>query len=136
MITQQTSEYHSHEEGDRRRINALIGVTPVFVSASEDLILFETHRDRIEINPVGDCCSGSWFESWDNIDEIAGERINDAYIILGAEWDAGHGEQIMAYAIELKTNLGVVTIEMRNQSNGYYDGWIEVKIERGQNEAH
>lgn len=83
---------------------------------------------------VGDCCSNSWIEHFDELKEPA-EIIDFLEVEMPAsfitpvrpqmeddDWDC---EDIKYYFYELKTNKGSHMIEMRNSSNGYYGGWLE-----------
>jgi hypothetical protein len=76
----------------------------------------------------GDCCSKSWFEG------IAGdEALEDGAEILEITM-VSHGEKdnddeyhvTKQYGIKFKTTNGYCDIDMRNESNGYYSGFISL----------
>jgi hypothetical protein len=107
---------------------SLVGRTIESVSISidkEDLMFKFEDGGRALWRAVGDCCSSSWFEHVDDLD-FRGE-------ILSVEDDEGRyfderndDGALKHYFTVVKTNRGRLIIEMRNQSNGYYGGQIEV----------
>ena len=97
------------------------------VSAAEidDGIIIVTDRGELRGDPEGDCCSQSWIESVE-CDAPAGSLImgfdDEAPGNLLESW--ADGDERKSYFSVLRTDRGRVTWEMRNESNGYYGGWI------------
>lgn len=105
---------------------------------------FELQEDggRITLNikggpPVvlavrGDCCSISWIESIDDEAALLGtvqavEEIDmpDLGNIDGTRHNGV--DQVSYYGLKITTNKGRAVIDYRNDSNGYYGGWIYVE---------
>lgn len=90
--------------------------------------------------PEGACCSTSWIEHCEELpsdDEIIsklecvdiGPNYNfktDKYGRTIDEKGSTH-ECLAHYFYRITTNKGSYDIEMRNSSNGYYGGWLEVR---------
>lgn len=75
----------------------------------------------------GDCCSESWVEHLEKPNDIRGA------IITGVEHTDYDGVQLneaseqgtlMQYFTRFHTNKGDITLEYRNDSNGYYGGYL------------
>ena len=85
---------------------------------------------ELEMRLEGDCCSVTYFEksSVDTLKSLGGKtitkiRVVDSKIPTSEEID---GWQTNKYgAIEITTKDGVETIDWRNESNGYYNGWCD-----------
>lgn len=79
----------------------------------------------------GDCCSSSWFEgiAGDEAFEGGAEILEVTMITVGdvankdPEDNYSKTEQ---YGIKFKTTNGYCDIDMRNESNGYYSGYISL----------
>lgn len=79
----------------------------------------------------GDCCSSSWFEgiAGDEALEGGAEILDVTLIMVGEvankdpEDDYSHTEQ---YGLKFKTTNGYCDIDLRNESNGYYSGYISL----------
>lgn len=85
----------------------------------------------IWLSAVGDCCSSSWFENLSGVEALIGHTINE---VLDREMPPDqdntggpeYGECIRFYGWTFVTGYGRADLEMRNSSNGYYGGSIEV----------
>jgi hypothetical protein len=93
-------------------------------------IEFDGHP-AVRLQAYGDCCSTSWIESVDapaallgtvrdveeidmpNLGNIDGQRHKDV-------------DQVSYYGLKITTDKGRCVIDYRNDSNGYYGGWLEV----------
>jgi hypothetical protein len=83
---------------------------------------------------VGECCSSSWIESINNVEnlideEIIGiERKGEAIRSKNEEKSQDEDEsREVAFGYTLKTIKGYIDIEFRNESNGYYGGEVKFK---------
>ncbi|AUV58909.1 hypothetical protein [Bandra megavirus] len=90
-------------------------------------------KDSDEYNLLiacADCCSESWFELFvdDPIDQIIGKKIQSVQYVKDIdlppsgvqECDINH-----VYRINFTDDTHYDFI-LRNSSNGYYDGWLEI----------
>lgn len=116
--------------------NCLIGkklIEPSILSEDKTIITLKTETSTIKLEAEGDCCSHSWVEHSDIIPagEIIKEVIEkDVTVIQEEGYDResnSYNECIKQYFYEVKTDKGSYTIEMRNESNGYYGGCFNVK---------
>jgi hypothetical protein len=109
-------------------------IARVKVSRDRKTIVFDTNDGRMTWTAEGDCCSSSWFEHVDGIEDLIGEIVTavehaDRYGYLeetSKSWDKDENELTRIYFVTIKSRKGRCSIEMRNSSNGYYGGSIEV----------
>lgn len=83
---------------------------------------FEINK-YIILKSIGDCCSYSWFEFNNQIFSILNKYIKE--IIVGDEIDCDGG-CLKIRPITIITNDGNFNFELKNSSNGYYSGWMEL----------
>jgi hypothetical protein len=105
-------------------VRNIIGARLVSASKSGDSIEIVTDRGTLMGNPEGDCCSSSWVESVE-CDAPAGAVFLDKVSFDDrepGEWSDGSERKV--YFGTFYTDKGRVAWEMRNESNGYYGGWI------------
>lgn len=107
--------------------NALIGkiVTAVYLAADKGAIRFDTaDGQQIIARADGDCCSHTWIENVQGIEQIIGSPIVSVEDIgmpdLGSEPDAY--DVIAYYGCKITSGNGFAVIDYRNSSNGYYGG--------------
>lgn len=93
-------------------------------------IVFTTDKDKeIVFYADGDCCSFSWFAHISGIKNILGHtitKIDDSKYLTPqeeAEKDGSY-ESLAVYGYDLHSDIGICTIEFRNESNGYYGGSV------------
>lgn len=83
----------------------------------------------IEFLAVGDCCSNSYIESLDNPEIFRDATLVSVESVEGeTESIVEDGWQIEVYQwtfYKFKTTKGMCTLSFRNESNGYYDGYLE-----------
>lgn len=92
----------------------------------------------------GDCCSSSWIEHLEAPDDVQGATLlsveesggvpYDDHKCVGYDWEkseaenkaAGYcGHDVLAvYSTRFRTNRGDIVLEYRNDSNGYYGGYL------------
>ncbi len=98
-----------------------------FISEDQTSMYWRVSGVWYEILAIGDCCSTSWFESCDDA-----EALKDAYlqdfedVYMGSKEGSTEDIVIRVNTLKFTTNKGRVTIDFRNQSNGYYSGWAEI----------
>lgn len=79
-----------------------------------------------------DCCSQSYFTDTAQFDELRGATIQGVEERDGPEVrDYGNVECVRWHFLVFVTDRGHVTIDWRNDSNGYYDGRCFATFEEG-----
>jgi hypothetical protein len=89
-------------------------------------------EEKIELFACADCCSESWFEELEGqpFDDIIGKEIVD---IINTYEDVEleeSGRQECDQNKKIVINFADDTIlefVLRNSSNGYYSGWLEIR---------
>ena len=83
----------------------------------------------IKWSPEGDCCSSSWIEHIEGIENLKGQTILESRCVDGPrdEADSEH-DVLQIYFYKLRTTAGYVDIDMHNSSNGYYGGYLTFEI--------
>lgn len=106
------------------------GETLLGVSGGSDTITLTTDKHVVTLRAYGDCCSSSWFEHCDEVGAIGGQIVeftNDP--MPEGNFPDNVGDEYFSYDfVTLRTTKGRVHIEMRNSSNGYYSGYIDVDV--------
>lgn len=103
------------------------------IKSNSDKIIIESNNKTFILSAEGDCCSSSWIEHIElpkpgeiikSLEKIDITKCEDDYIDEQGE----HHECLEFYFYRLITDKGSYDIEMRNSSNGYYGGWLELNI--------
>ena len=85
----------------------------------------------------GECCSTSWIEHLEAPANLAGALISEVFDSSAVPWDGhvcgneaadgrrpcGH-DCLKVYNTVFRTNKGDIVLEYRNDSNGYYGGYL------------
>lgn len=76
----------------------------------------------------GDCCSHSWIEHLESIPDVDGATLlavedGDAVEEKNPEVLKNH-DCLAVYQTNFRTDRGVIALEYRNDSNGYYGGYL------------
>jgi len=105
--------------------NPLIGKTLTGIKIADDkmAILFQTTEGDVVARTDGDCCSHTWVESIEN-------TVRDFPALVSAVEnlnmpDRGSPDEydvVAYYGCKITTDRGVIVIDYRNSSNGYYGG--------------
>jgi len=88
----------------------------------QDKLSLVTNAGTLLMVADGDCCSRSWFESFDS--DAEGGTITSFDEYYGKEWDDPDLDCVKQYFGTVYTTKGRVTYELRNSSNGYYGGSV------------
>ncbi len=106
----------------------LIGrtVISVYINSDKDLLRFNFTDGSLFLSATGDCCSTSWYEHISGLDWLIGSPIVSAEEIEMPNAKGNEYELVQCYGYKLKTDKGIFEIEMRNESNGYYGGSMEI----------
>ena len=96
-----------------------------------DLYLRITTNDAMYVwEAVGDCCSSSYFNEFIGLGTLTYEPVVSVRAIPMAESDEeANGNYTQLYGYQFLTRLGTSLLVFRNESNGYYGGWLQL-IER------
>ena len=91
--------------------------------------------DPVVLEVEGECCSDSWIESIDDDQALLGTVTDVEHIEMPDSPDRPpHPEDEYTYrayyGLKITTNRGRCVIDYRNDSNGYYGGWIYVQGDR------
>lgn len=110
----------------------LIGkyIHDVLINPDKTIILFVTDKGKIAYRADGDCCSESWFNHISNFNSIKNWEIITNIIEREEKDETGtRQEEDKVYGYDLITSKGTCYIEMRNSSNGYYGGSLELTVD-------
>ena len=110
-------------------MNDLIGkkIINITLSALREFLFVETEEYIYTYYAKGDCCSDSWIEHIDNPDSIIGQIITEIVDSEGVpkeDEDLSKFDCLQVYKTTLKTEKTTFDIEYRNNSNGYYGGYL------------
>jgi len=106
------------------------------VSNFDTIILYFEHK-TITLYAYGDCCSVSNFEILnDDLTPLLGKKML-SITTVPSYIDKGKSNELSSYDDYKSVKVTPITIhfddnttfdfELHNTSNGYYDGWMEVK---------
>lgn len=123
---------HKEIEFDRWKGLTVTGVArpakPDASRSDEAVILSFSDGTKRLLWLEADCCSGSYFTDVKQFDELPGATIQKVEERDGeVEGDKYVGDVKAWHFLVFETNKGHVTIDWRNESNGYYDGWVVVE---------
>ncbi len=109
--------------------NKLIGkvITAIYIASDKEAIRFDVEDGApIVARTQGDCCSSSWVESLDFPEQVLGSPVLSVEDIEMPDLGDLPGRDVMSYyGCKITTARGCCVIDYRNESNGYYGGWID-----------
>lgn len=93
-------------------------------------VRFVTTTGNLDYNCYGDCCSESWVNHVNDIDNLIGGTVTqveefDFHSMLGVEPEPTRQDSDEVLFHKVHTEKGTCLIEFRNSSNGYYGGSFE-----------
>lgn len=95
--------------------------------------LIDINGREIRFELVGDCCSRSFFDADTKLDlnDILGHTLRTIETVsLGRSEEEGEFDSsVLLYMTKLTTDRGVFTLAWRNESNGYYSGFLNIFAE-------
>lgn len=116
---------------------ALIGRVLAGVELSEDnreLLLRLTKGKIARLYANADCCSDTWIEHLTVPPDIAGATVTGITDSEGVDAteeqvaqtraDREYVDCLRVYHTAIATDRGEIIVEFRNDSNGYYGGWL------------
>jgi len=100
---------------------------------SEQLIEFTLDDgDILRYEAYGDCCSSSFIEDIDDLEVLQNATILEVDIESGESKENSLGEYTDCVSewtfYKFKTTKGYATLSFRNDSNGYYNGHLELVV--------
>lgn len=107
------------------------------IATDHRLTLVATSGHQVEVELDGDCCSHSFFDDHSKLDArgLMGERlmsIEDSGR-TGPEVDpiavVNDAESTEYHALIVKTDKQSITVDWRNESNGYYGGTALIRFD-------
>jgi hypothetical protein len=117
----------------------LLGRKVVGVARAVVLDKYDDERDSVELQfdngdtasvyLTGDCCSRSHFTDPKQFDELVGATIQAVEHRDGPVTGEEDREVQKWHFLVFVTDRGHVTLDWRNDSNGYYDGDVTVRYE-------
>ena len=85
---------------------------------------------KLKFAVSGDCCSQSWIEHLELPDDYIGATVlairTDGNEDRVTEEDRQKADHLQVYQTILATNRGEITLEYRNDSNGFYGGSLDL----------
>lgn len=108
----------------------LVGKKVIEIRGDKDCLYFVTNEGTYRAEAEGDCCSVSWFEHLDNPEFIIGseitgvEEVDADSVITDREHQENGYDSVQQYGYKFTTTKGNAILEMRNDSNGYYGGYV------------
>jgi len=106
-------------------------IVKIELNENNDQIVFLTDSGdgikRIAYHVEGDCCSVSWIYSLSGVKNLLGQKVIE--VIRKELPEPSESEQkghdvLQDYGITLKTEKGYFDLVYRNESNGYYGGYL------------
>jgi hypothetical protein len=111
-------------------IKELIGktVTEIRINETNCMLYFRTSDGVIKWEAFGDCCSHSWFNDILIIPNLIGHQVMSVEDLGDIEsFDQGY-DLIQVYGYRIVTANGFTEVIFRNESNGYYGGYLEEEV--------
>lgn len=110
------------------KVNVLVGrtITGIKLASDKEAILFQTTDGDVVAQCDGDCCSSTWIENIENTVRefpalvVSAEDIEDG--LPDTIEDDPDYDCLQFYGFKIITDKGVIIIDYRNSSNGYYGG--------------
>jgi hypothetical protein len=99
----------------------------IYLNDDNTRICFETEQGCIIYNAIGDCCSESWFNHISNVQGMPLKVVKvKEHEEKEGDADGNHQKFDKIYGFTLINYSRSIDIEMRNSSNGYYGGSLDL----------
>lgn len=109
--------------------------TPLY---DESIIISSEDGREVQLNLYGDCCSQSFFEEHGvkevkalvgfmllGVQPVQSGELSQGAILRMSEVEAG---LVRYHAVDIITSAGTTVLDWRNESNGYYDGVLDIVL--------
>ena len=109
-------------------LDQLVGkrVVRIEMDADKTHIIFITHCCKIAYEACTQCCDESWFNHLSGVNVLIGNLVSGVEEIQKVEHPPTRQYVDWVYGYRITTPKGVATLELRNSSNGFYDGSVRV----------
>lgn len=131
---------------ENRMNDAIVGKTITGILFSEAYLTLETTEGDINLVVIGDCCSNSYFFDFYGVKNLLRSKVIRFESVSLSPGDVGYHEEtydvskvedtcignfVQVYGYRFITEhplFGELTsvLSFRNESNGYYGGWMEL----------
>lgn|SRR3990167_5569582 len=98
-----------------------------FDKEMDDWIVFITDENKLSYHIEADCCSTSYIDSFKGISNLLNQKVISVKELRTTEEVIEEWDYIRTHPVEIITEKGVCVFTYKNNSNGYYDGWIELE---------
>jgi hypothetical protein len=108
----------------------LIGATVIQLGWRDGALVFVTDKGTFAYEAEGDCCSSSWFEHMSGVQALIGSTVREVSdidlpdVMEDVDFDESKYDVLAYYGIRIVSDGGYSDIDYRNDSNGYYGGYI------------
>lgn len=93
----------------------------------KDITFILRDGDVLVYNAVGDCCSSSFIEDIDDLQVLQNCKFLEVSSVSGETKEIEDCEVSKWTFYKFKTTKGYATLSFRNDSNGYYNGNLELQ---------
>lgn len=116
------------EHWEEEKFKRLIGRTVKDLVATDTAVALDLDDGTVaSIRLHGECCSHSYFTDLRQFQELKGRVLNAVEVRHNNTEDRGRIEWSFLVFV---TDAGHVTVDWRNDSNGYYSGYIETNYRK------
>ena len=105
-------------------VTDLVEKTITKIDWNSEEVTFFTKDKSYRFTAEGDCCSLTWIESFDGVEDILGDRIMSIDVLDIDSQDYGEKK---FYGYRFNTINASAILDFRNNSNGYYGGYLEYR---------
>jgi len=97
-----------------------------FDKEMESSIVFITDENKINYYLEADCCSTSYIDSFKGINNLLNQKVISMKELEQTEEVIAEWQYIRTHPVEIITEKGKALFTYKNNSNGYYNGWIKL----------
>lgn len=119
------------EYEEEKTLQQLVGTRPyeLMISTNKKHLVFANRYDESTIiSATGDCCSTSWIEHMEGVENLDAVITDVKCAQINEVTVQEYYEVIKTYSYTITTPLGECKIELRNNSNGFYGGELEMGL--------
>jgi hypothetical protein len=115
------------------KITELIGKELTKIDWIEDSVKFFWNGGSAVFEAIGDCCSISYIAAFDGAEDILNSPIISVVeaempdAISDKVFEGQQVEYLQFYGYRFHTITGSALLEFRNESNGYYGGYLKYR---------
>lgn len=107
-------------------IDKLVNKKITSFTKDDRYITFETTEGKLSYYAEADCCSSSYIEDMDNPEALINSTVINVDVVSG-EVEGEKDYNVIKWTFyKFLTDKGMCTLSFRNESNGYYNGWLKL----------